>query len=122
MMFLTFNPLQANNEKFEVLRNNLTNAGKSKEPAYNFIKNSDNEFQIMFSGLYWFYKEFISSQDEGNCQFWPSCSEFGLLAIQQQGAFIGIINTFDRLMRCNGLSPELYEVHPERRLLKDPVK
>jgi hypothetical protein len=34
----------------------------------------------------------------------------------------GVICTFDRLSRCNGLSPELYEADMQKKLLLDPVK
>ncbi|MFN0050375.1 MAG: membrane protein insertion efficiency factor YidD [Cytophagales bacterium] len=53
--------------------------------------------------LFKFYKTIFSSQDIPNvCQFHPSCSEYGLLQIQENGYFVGTMATFDRLSRCNG--------------------
>jgi len=68
------------------------------------------------------YKAFISSQDAISCVFYPSCSEYAVQAIQQQGLFIGLLNTFDRLTRCNALSPENYPIHPGTNLFYDPVE
>ena len=35
------------------------------------------------------------------CRFYPSCSNYAILAIEKYGTFIGISKTFDRLIRCN---------------------
>ncbi|MFN4256068.1 MAG: membrane protein insertion efficiency factor YidD [Saprospiraceae bacterium] len=85
-------------------------------------RQNPNELQLVFSGLFLFYKSFISSQDQNRCNFHPSCSEFGLQAIKKLGFVRGAVCTFDRMSRCNGLSPELYEVDLNRKLLLDPVK
>lgn len=69
-----------------------------------------------------FYKSFISSQDHMSCVFTPSCSEYAVQAIQKQGIFLGMLNTFDRLTRCNGLRPGDYTIDPRVRLLVDPVR
>ena len=68
------------------------------------------------------YKTFISSQDHMSCVFSPSCSEYALQAVQQQGFLLGMINTFDRLTRCNGLRPGDYQVDPHLHRLFDPVR
>jgi len=88
---------------------------------YQYVKQNTNELQFVMSGLFLFYKEFISSQDSQSCSFTPSCSEYALQAVKQQGIFKGMLNGFDRLSRCNSLSPEKYEIDPETRLLKDPL-
>ena len=36
-----------------------------------------------------------------NCQFDPSCSNYGAVAIKQHGLIIGGIMTSDRIVRCN---------------------
>ena len=88
---------------------------------YKFARSNKNEIQYIFSGLFLFYKTFISSQDGQSCSFTPSCSEFGMEAVKKQGVFIGILNTLDRLSRCHSLSPEKYEIHPHTHLLYDPL-
>lgn len=55
-----------------------------------------------------FYKKFISSQDHGSCSFIPSCSEYALISIREQGFLVGSINTLDRLSRCNGRNKRYY--------------
>ena len=35
------------------------------------------------------------------CQFYPSCSNYGSLAINQHGPFFGLAITADRIVRCN---------------------
>lgn len=91
------------------------------KPGYKYARENINEIQYFFSGLFLFYKTFISSQDGQSCSFTPSCSEFGMEAVKSQGVFIGILNTFDRLTRCNSLSPEKYTIHPHTHLLYDPL-
>jgi hypothetical protein len=38
------------------------------------------------------------------CRFWPSCSEYTILAIEKYGVVKGIFKGFIRIMRCNPLS------------------
>jgi uncharacterized protein len=85
-------------------------------------RKNPNELQAILSGLFLFYKTVLSSQDQNRCNFHPSCSEYGLQAVKKLGMVRGVICTFDRLSRCNGLSPELYEADMQKKLLLDPVK
>ncbi len=71
---------------------------------------------------FYVYKTFISSQDHMSCVFTPSCSEYAVEAVRRQGMLIGLVNTFDRLTRCNGLRPGDYPVDQVSRRLSDPVK
>jgi putative membrane protein insertion efficiency factor len=90
--------------------------------TYAFAKKSNNELEAAFSGLFLFYKSFLSSQDAISCVFYPSCSVYGYQAVQKHGVIRGIIETFDRLSRCHALSPEEYDIHPETHLFYDPVQ
>lgn len=92
--------------------------------AHNHVKyssagNNTNEIQYLFSGLFLFYKFAVSSQDYNRCTFHPSCSEYGILAVKKRGALFGMLATLDRLQRCNGLSPEKYEIDLEKQVLID---
>ena len=78
--------------------------------------------QVIFSSMFYFYKKYISSQDASHCMFTPSCSEYGLDAIKKKGMIMGLIDGFDRLSRCNGLSRELYHKHPTVNRYYDPVE
>lgn len=85
------------------------------------VKKADNEFQLMFSGLFVFYKSFLSSQDNAECNFHPSCSVFAIHSIQQKGGLIGTLSAFDRLSRCNGFNEKDYKRRKDNFLLDDPV-
>jgi len=89
---------------------------------YSFVKNNKNEIQQVFSALFLFYKKFISSQDANSCVFYPSCSVYAFQSVKNNGIIIGALDALDRLTRCNGLSPELYDIHSETNLLYDPVE
>ena len=69
-----------------------------------------------------FYRSVISPTQGARCGFYPSCSTFGLHAVQQYGAFQGGMMTADRLTRCNIFKqpgPDYY-LRPDGRLF-DPV-
>jgi uncharacterized protein len=94
----------------------------SKNNYASYTANNKNEVQLILSGLFLFYKEVFSAQDNNQCSFTPSCSEYAITTIKKKGLFIGSFDTCDRLLRCNSLSPEYYKIDPEKRLLIDPVK
>jgi len=44
-----------------------------------------------------FYQHFLSNHWGQRCAYYPSCSNYALLAIRKHGAVIGTVITFDRL-------------------------
>ena len=48
-----------------------------------------------------FYRRFISPAFPGKCRFTPTCSEYGLQAIEKYGAIKGGWLAIKRLLRCN---------------------
>lgn len=48
-----------------------------------------------------FFQKWISPIDGPRCSFSPTCSQFGYEAVHDQGPFLGVVMTADRLMRCN---------------------
>lgn len=99
----------------------LISAMDVDQHRHKYTINATNEATFVLNGLFIFYKSFVSSQDGGSCTFTPSCSEYGLLAVQKKGVVVGMLATFDRLTRCNGLSPRQYKFDPDKKLLIDPV-
>ena len=91
------------------------------KPHYLKHISADNEFKLVFSGLFLTYKTFLSSQDSHSCNFIPSCSEYSIESIRKRGFFIGFMSTFDRLTRCNGLNPHKYPIDETSGLSFDPV-
>ena len=78
---------------------------KKEKPVkvkYTSAKKNKNPVQLFFSGLFLSYKYLISSQDGNKCSFYPTCSEYGIMSVKKHFFVIGILDTFDRLSRCNG--------------------
>ena len=48
----------------------------------------------------YFYRIVISPQLAGCCRFYPSCSEYGLIAFKRFGFFKGFYLTVRRIARC----------------------
>jgi len=74
-------------------------------------------------GAIHFYRQVISPTQGARCGFYPSCSTFGLHAVQHYGALKGSMLTADRLTRCNifkQAGPDYYP-RPDGRLY-DPVE
>ena len=47
------------------------------------------------------YRKHVSPASPGKCRFIPTCSEYGMEAIEKYGACKGGWLTFKRLLRCN---------------------
>jgi len=92
---------------------------EKKDNYYLYIENH-NIFDYVFTRLFFVYKTLISSQDGSVCSFHPSCSEYGVISIKKYGPLEGVLKTSDRLLRCNGLSPEKYDFNTAENLLYDP--
>ena len=89
------------------------------QEAFAQAKTNSNELELALSGLFLVYKNFVSSQDQNVCSFYPSCSEYGILSIRAHGLVHGGVATLDRLMRCNGLNSQKYIYDKQRMLLLD---
>ncbi len=56
------------------------------------------------------YQLFISPWMGQHCRFYPSCSEYALIAIKTHGVLYGLVLSIKRILRCNpwhagGLDP-----------------
>lgn len=85
------------------------------------VAKDKNEIERTGNILYGIYRNLISSQDGSTCRFHPTCSAYCRSAIYKSGFIFGMIKSMDRLTRCNGLSPEKYEIDMKRRKLVDHV-
>ena len=56
-----------------------------------------------------FYKRFISPWMPPACRFHPTCSDYGMLAIERHGVARGMTMTIWRILRCNPLSEGGYD-------------
>lgn len=84
-----------------------------------YFSDCSNELQVIITGFFVGYKSLFSSQDQKSCTFTPSCSVYAIQTINKKGILEGILDATDRLTRCNGLSPENYEIDTEQKLLID---
>lgn len=62
-----------------------------------------------------FYKTAISPYTPSHCKYVPSCSQYGLEAIERFGAFKGTALTIWRILRCNPFSKGGYDPVPEKK-------
>ncbi len=60
-----------------------------------------------------FYRKHISPHKPPMCKFYPTCSEYGLTAIERFGAFKGSLLTIWRIIRCSPLTSGGYDPVPE---------
>ena len=59
-----------------------------------------------------FYKKYISGLKSTKCPYFPSCSDYGLEAIEKYGAFKGSLLAAWRIIRCNPFSKGGYDPVP----------
>ena len=81
----------------------------------------NSELKMAATALIRLYQRFISSQDGPSCGFTPSCSRFGMAAVQEYGILRGILLTADRLLRCNGSQSQHYHIDPNTEKYVDPI-
>ena len=104
-----------------VFLTNELNAVPTKR-EYTIEKTETNEIKMGVQFFFLFYKNFLSSQDNRNCSFSPSCSTYCLHSVRERGVAVGLMGAFDRLSRCNYLSPENYQIDLATGRLLDPVE
>ena len=71
----------------------------------DFMKN------FMIKGIR-FYQKYLSPLKSTRCPYIPTCSQYGLEAIEKYGAFKGGFMAIKRILRC----------HPYHKGGHDPVK
>ena len=64
-----------------------------------------------------FYRSAISPHTPPSCKHIPTCSQYGLEAIEKFGAAKGSALTFWRVLRCNPFSKGGYDPVPQRFVL-----
>lgn len=62
-----------------------------------------------------FYKSAISPHTQDQCKYYPTCSQYGLEAIERFGALKGSALTVWRILRCNPFSKGGYDPVPEKK-------
>ncbi|MCD4695327.1 MAG: membrane protein insertion efficiency factor YidD [Bacteroidales bacterium] len=95
-----------------------------KNDYLQYVRQVDNELQLVYASIFIIYKEAFSSQDMNVCAFYPSCSEYSVQTIQKNGIIYGLFDSLDRLTRCHPLTGlgSNYPYHPETNKYYDPME
>lgn len=62
-----------------------------------------------------FYQKAISPYTRQKCKYFPTCSQYGVEAIERFGALKGSALTVWRILRCNPFSKGGYDPVPEKK-------
>ena len=62
-----------------------------------------------------FYQIAISPMKPPSCRFYPTCSHYGLEAIERFGPFKGSWLTIKRILKCHPLHPGGFDPVPEKQ-------
>ncbi|WP_124728589.1 membrane protein insertion efficiency factor YidD [Staphylospora marina] len=60
------------------------------------------------------YRRFLSPLKPPVCRFVPTCSEYGLIAIERHGVLIGLWLLVRRLVKCHPFHPGGFDEVPEK--------
>ena len=64
-------------------------------------------------GMIKFYRKYLSGMKRySTCKYYPTCSQYGLEAIEKYGAFKGGLRAVWRILRCNPFSKGGYDPVP----------
>ena len=71
--------------------------------------------KTLFLLLIRFYQKWISPALPPTCRFYPTCSNYGLEAIEKHGAFKGGWLTIKRILKCHPFHPGGIDPVPEKK-------
>ena len=63
--------------------------------------------------LFRLYQKLISPLTPPSCRFYPTCSHYGVEAVQKFGAFKGVYLAVRRILSCHPFNPGGYDPVPE---------
>ena len=71
-----------------------------------------NFFKLLFINGIKIYQRFLSPFFPSSCKFSPSCSKYGIEAINKYGVLKGSVFTIKRILKCNPWSKGGYDPIP----------
>lgn len=69
----------------------------------------------LFILLIRFYQKFISPLTPPSCRFYPTCSHYGIEAIERFGPIKGTWLTIKRIVKCQPFHPGGFDPVPEKK-------
>ena len=81
-------------------------------PPINIKLLIPNIFKYLFISIIKIYQRFISPFFPSSCKFSPTCSKYGIEAINKYGPLKGGFLTIKRILRCNPWSKGGYDPIP----------
>ena len=69
--------------------------------------------KIIVIGFFRFYQKFISPLTPPSCRFYPTCSHYGVEAVEKHGALKGSYLAVKRILRCHPFDEGGYDPVPE---------
>ncbi len=71
-----------------------------------------NLFKLLVINFIKIYQRFVSPFFPSSCKFSPSCSKYGIEAINKYGVLKGSVLTVKRILKCNPWSKGGYDPIP----------
>ncbi len=88
----------------------------SRGPKYNQLQKPTSIWRTIaiapFLFLIYLYKYLISPLLPKGCRHWPSCSTYGIEALQRFGPFKGSMMAANRVLRCHPWGTHGYDPVP----------
>ncbi len=75
--------------------------------------------KYLFIGLIRFYQKIISPLTPPSCRFYPTCSHYGLEAVQKHGALKGGWLAIKRIGKCHPFHPGGFDPVPDEWTSKE---
>ena len=88
---------------YEEIEKSLLHLGKLHQIIKVYFYWNETMEKILIAGIR-FYQKYISPMKSTKCPYIPSCSQYGLEAIQKYGALKGGLLALWRIIRCNPFS------------------
>lgn len=79
------------------------------------LKGERQMLKKFFISIIRFYQIVISPLKPPSCRFYPTCSHYGLEAVQRFGALKGGWLTLKRILKCHPFHPGGLDPVPEKR-------
>jgi putative membrane protein insertion efficiency factor len=96
---------------------------ETQKLAESAFYDQTSPVSMLFIGLINLYQRVFSAREgSATCQFRPSCSHFGAMAIKKYGVVQGTLMTGDRLLRCNQWTRGNYPLWKDNYHHFDPIE